>query len=165
MGGYDIEIDPEVIDITNNIAMGTNCIVDMEVELGYTYVYQITYNYSGSSYVFSNVANLASDRPADDIYLNILCMRNRNQVERGPISYIHKRNDDIEIEQDLVSLYNSISSFEADLESYAEESEVLYALYDIEERIRITLEIVDVYGYGLGRYGRDGIYGVTENDE
>lgn len=165
MGGYDIEEEPEIIDITNNIAQGSRRIIDSEVERGYTYVYQVIYFYSGKTYTFSVFANLESIRDVDEVVYNAMCMRNRNQERRAPVPHIRRNDDNIEIEQDLNALYNDVEIFREEIEVLKDDIELLHQVYDMEERISIILSLVDIFGYGLGRYGKDGTYGVTDTEE
>ena len=161
LGGYDVEASPESIEITRNIAMGSKHIIDVEVEKGYTYVYQCIYNYDDHLYSFTLFSNLSSLTKKYNIKQNTVCIRNRNRIRRGFISYLDTKHDNIEVEQDLLSLYNNISEFNDSIKSLNNESSVIYKVYDIEEQIQTVLESVDIFGYGIGGYGKNGIYGLN----
>lgn len=161
-GGYEIDQDPEPLDISTNIAQGTKRIIDLEVEQGYIFIYQCIYTYAGILYSFT-ITNTVSETNIDDsaeMVKDSIAIRYRNQVRRGPIRYMRKRHDNFEVEQDLKLLYNNDTDFKAEIEALKLDTEVLFKLYDLEDRISILLQNVDLYGYGIGKYGRNGGYGL-----
>lgn len=165
IGGYNMDnIYPEKIDITNNIAMGARSIIDTNVEEGYTYIYLCLYNYGGTNGMFSIYTNLSmKNKNNDNFNYTKITIRNRNRLRRSPISSKRTWYDNIEIEQSFNSLYNIINDFETTLVFLKQSSNSLNDIYDIEEQVNILLTTLHAFGYGIGKYGRDGVYGISDD--
>lgn len=163
LGGYDPGVPPQFIDVTANIQKGAVYLLDQDTEPGYVYIYEFIYQYEGTQY---SIVELGSEETvpfqtaADLLKSKRKCITPRNIRYRGQNPTNIYRSLFTEIAQDLKTWEENQDRLTTLLEDVILYDEALFQIYKLEDTIRYIIDQGAAYGYGVGKYGAKGGYGI-----
>ena len=163
IGGYNPGVPPDVIDITTNIQQGAAYLIDQDIRDGYIYIYEIVYQYEDVQYSVIDLGSLETTpfvSAQDLVEARRSCWTYRNFRYRGPHPTAKYRDMFQEVSQDIKYWDTEIDRLTNLVDNVILYDEYLFQVYYLEDTIRYIIEEGKAYGYGVGKYGAKGGYGI-----